>query len=142
MSVVVTLLDNDSKELTGLVFRELAFLLMGRVCFAHASPWHIQIQGQALLPSSQERKYLVERVNLKIERSKALLPIKALMEYETARKFYESLPVRSVIDASANAVCIDAFRRSQEVDHHHMGKMSTFLGESSGSLYAFRSSIP
>ncbi|MDA7670950.1 hypothetical protein N9079_00765 [bacterium] len=32
MSVVVTLLDNDSKELTGLVFREAAFLQMVNAC--------------------------------------------------------------------------------------------------------------
>ncbi|MDA7534486.1 hypothetical protein N8613_01000 [Verrucomicrobia bacterium] len=32
MSVVVTLLDNDSKELTVLVFWEVAFLQMVNVC--------------------------------------------------------------------------------------------------------------
>ena len=80
----------------------------GRVRFAHTSPWHIQIQGQPLLPSFEERKYLIDRVNLEIERSKALLPIKALKEYEEARKFYESLPVRTLIDASARGDAWDS----------------------------------
>ena len=31
---------------------------------------------------------------------------------------------------------------SHEVDHHRMGKMSTSVGKSSGSLHALRPSIP
>ena len=80
----------------------------GRVRFAHTATWHIQIPGKPLVPSFEEREYLIDRVKLEIERSKELIPEKALQEYEEALEFYESLPVRNSIDASLRGDAFDA----------------------------------
>jgi hypothetical protein len=80
----------------------------GRVRFAHTSPWQIQIPGKRLRPSFEEREYLIDRVKIEIERSKELLPAEALDEYEEALEFYQSVPVRSSVDASLRGDEIDS----------------------------------
>lgn len=64
-----------------------------RLRFAHTAPWWLDIPGKPLRPSQQEKDYLVQRVQLEIERSTGILPDSALAEYEAALRHFESLPV-------------------------------------------------
>lgn len=66
----------------------------GRLRYAHTSPWHIEIEGRPLRPRRVERDYLVQRVKLEIERSRSVLPVSAIEEYEKALEFYSGLEVR------------------------------------------------
>ncbi|GEM_PF-272845 len=65
------------------------------VRYAHTAPWHIAIDDQPIKVPKEDRDYLVERVNIEIERSRELLPQAAMDEYEEALGFYESLPTRT-----------------------------------------------
>lgn len=62
-----------------------------RARFAHAAPWHVDVEGKPLAPRKAEVEYLIGRVEQQIERSKELLPAKALAEYREALKAYQEL---------------------------------------------------
>jgi hypothetical protein len=63
----------------------------GRVRFAHGGPFHIEVAGRPLRPRKAEVEYLIRRVQAQIDRSAAVLPESALVEYREALEIYRKL---------------------------------------------------
>ncbi len=66
----------------------------GRFRFAHTSPWHAQVAGTVLQPRSEEKQYLIARMQAEIERSQGVLLPPALAEYDRALAEFEALTVQ------------------------------------------------
>lgn len=104
----------------------------GRVRFAHTAPWQVNVEGRPLLPRREERDYLVERVQLEIDRSRDVLPESALREYEDALNFYRSKKVRADDDASqrrppANETALDDWLNNMRAHGYTATEMSDVL---------------
>lgn len=65
----------------------------GRVRFAHSAPWYVEVDRQPVRISRTEKRYLIERMQREIERSREVVGDAALQEYQDGLAFYESLPV-------------------------------------------------
>jgi hypothetical protein len=63
----------------------------GRVRFAHAAPWYIDVPGRPLRPRRAEVEYLIRRVEEQITRSAGVLPEPALAEYRAALQRYRAI---------------------------------------------------
>lgn len=66
----------------------------GRLRFAHTGCWDVSIPNQPLLPSEQEKAYLIQRVQTEIDRSKGIVSQAALDEYEDSLEHYQNLKTR------------------------------------------------
>lgn len=66
----------------------------GRLRFAHSAPKWIDVPGKPLLPSSQEKQFLLERMRVERERSGGVLPSAALAEYLEAIETLEAMETR------------------------------------------------
>jgi len=67
----------------------------GRKRFAHTGSWWISHNNQPIPPRREEVQWLVNRMQLEIERQRPVLPPEALAEFEHARDAYEALLPRS-----------------------------------------------
>ena len=65
-----------------------------RLRFAHTASWWLDVANKPLLPTEQEKDYLIERITIEIHRSKDVLPASALAEYFATLEYFESLQVR------------------------------------------------
>ena len=63
----------------------------GRLRFAHTGTWDVTVPGRPLLPSAEEKDYLIQRVQTEIDRSKDVVSKAALNEYEAAIQHYQNL---------------------------------------------------
>ena len=63
----------------------------GRLRFAQTGQWMVNVPGNPLLPSPEEKEYLVERVQTEIDRSKGVVSAEALGEYNAALAHYQNL---------------------------------------------------
>lgn len=63
----------------------------GRVRFAHASPFHIEVPGTTLQPRREEAAFLLKRVDDQLARNTGVLSEAALEEYREARRVYAEL---------------------------------------------------
>ncbi|MCC6509813.1 MAG: hypothetical protein IT423_11940, partial [Pirellulaceae bacterium] len=70
----------------------------GQVRFAHTAPWYVEVDQQPVLPTRQEKAYLVERMQAEIQRSGDIVSEPARAEYQRGLEFYERL---STYDDSA-----------------------------------------
>ena len=66
----------------------------GRVRFAHTAPWYVQKDGSRLLPTYEQKHFLVSRLREEMQRSRGVVGEEALNEYARALSFYESLEVQ------------------------------------------------
>jgi DNA-binding PadR family transcriptional regulator len=66
----------------------------GRFRFAHTAPWYVTIGDEPVRLRREEKRYLVQRMQAEIDRSRHVLPAEALVEYERALDHYQGLPVR------------------------------------------------
>ena len=66
----------------------------GRVRFAHTAPWYVHKDGSRLLPTHEQKHFLVSRMKDEIQRSRGIVSGEGLEEYSRALRFYESLEVR------------------------------------------------
>jgi hypothetical protein len=64
----------------------------GQSRFVHSAPWYVEIDGQPVRPSPAEKRYLVERMEAEIARSRDVLSEAAIEEYERGLAFYRALP--------------------------------------------------
>lgn len=67
----------------------------GRLRFAHSAPWWFEVPGHPLRPKKQEVAWLIESVEREIVRSRSVISLEALAEYELAKRHYESLALRA-----------------------------------------------
>ncbi len=96
----------------------------GRIRFAHTAPWYVSVGDQPVVPSSDERDYLVRRMEEEIERSRDLVSNAARREYQDALEFYRSLPLYD--DSKEVALMSRPFRNAKDrerwlnnmIDHH------------------------
>ncbi len=65
----------------------------GRVRFAHTAPWYVEVDGQSVRPSWQEREYLISRMKNEMQRSRGVVSEAGMAEYQQALDFYQSLTV-------------------------------------------------
>ena len=65
----------------------------GRVRFAHTAPWYVEVDGQSVRPSWQEREYLISRMKNEMQRSRGVVSEAGMAEYQQALDFYQSLKV-------------------------------------------------
>ena len=63
----------------------------GRLRFAHTGQWTVEIPGKPLLPSPEEKEYLIRRVQDEISRSKGIVSNEAMTEYNAALVHYRNL---------------------------------------------------
>lgn len=63
----------------------------GRWRFAHTAPIWFDVPGKPLVPSGQERQYLIDRVEGELKRSRGVLPLEGSKEYEEALEAYRKL---------------------------------------------------
>ena len=63
----------------------------GRLRFAHTGCWDVTVPGRPLLPSLEEKEYLIQRVQTEIDRSKGIVSQAAIDEYEESIRHYSSL---------------------------------------------------
>ena len=63
----------------------------GRLRFAHTGTWDVTVPGRPLLPSAEEKEYLIQRVQTEIDRSKDVVSKAAMDEYEAAIRHYQNL---------------------------------------------------
>jgi hypothetical protein len=63
----------------------------GRWRFAHTAPIWFDVSGKPLVPSEQERAYLMDRVEGELKRSREVLSADGVMEYEEALEAYRRL---------------------------------------------------
>ncbi len=66
----------------------------GRFRWAHTAPWHVTVPGRPLLPRVEEKAFLVRRMELESERSRAVLPEAGRRENEVALAAYRGLSTR------------------------------------------------
>jgi hypothetical protein len=64
----------------------------GRIRFAHSAPWYVEVDHQPVRIARTEKRYLVERMQREIERSRDVVGDAALREYQEGLAFYEGLP--------------------------------------------------
>lgn len=69
--------------------------------FAHTAPWYVEVDQAPVAIASGEKRYLVERMDREIERSRHLVGDEALREYERARDHYAKLPILDDADEVA-----------------------------------------
>lgn len=63
----------------------------GRWRFAHTAPIWFDVSGKPLVPSEQERAYLMDRVEGELKRSREVLSADGVLEYEEALEAYRRL---------------------------------------------------
>ena len=63
----------------------------GRWRFAHSAPKWFDVQGKPLVPSDRERKYLIDRVEGELKRSRGVLSAEGVTEYEEALDAYRKI---------------------------------------------------
>ncbi len=63
----------------------------GRFRWAHSAPWHWDVPGRPLRPRAEERDFLIERMRVERERSRAVLSPEALAECDQALAAYVAL---------------------------------------------------
>ena len=63
----------------------------GRWRFAHSAPIWFDVQGKPLVPSDRERKYLIDRVEGELKRSRGVLSAEGVTEYEEALDAYRKI---------------------------------------------------
>jgi hypothetical protein len=63
----------------------------GRFRFAHTAPWHVEVENQPLRPRKEEIAYLIQTVADELARSRDVLPVAALAEYEEALAAYRRI---------------------------------------------------
>lgn len=66
----------------------------GRWRFAHTAPIWFDVAGKPLVPSEQERQYLIDRVEGELKRSRGVLSSDSVKEYEEALEAYRKLVPR------------------------------------------------
>lgn len=95
----------------------------GQSRFAHSAPWHVDIAGEPVRPAEQEKRYLIERIENEMQRSKQVVPPAAMQEYERSLAFFRSLPVASVeAEIRANARSLSSALMEDWLDNmilHH-----------------------
>lgn len=64
-------------------------LTQGRWKFAHSAPLWYDVAGKPLEPNAQDRKFMQERIEVELQRSRALLMPENLLEYEQALRAYK-----------------------------------------------------
>lgn len=63
----------------------------GRVRFAHTAPWHLEFDGQKVLPKPVEIEYLVKWMEREVERNRGVLAEDGLAEFIQALEIYRSI---------------------------------------------------
>ena len=63
----------------------------GRVRFAHTAPWWVEVKGRPLRLRGEEKAFLVRRVEEEIARSKGIVGVQGMAEYEAALAHYKGL---------------------------------------------------
>lgn len=66
----------------------------GRARFAHTAPWYVNVDGEEVRPSRQERDYLVSRMKNEIQRSRGVVSAAGMEEYQQVLDYYLALEVR------------------------------------------------
>ncbi len=66
----------------------------GRVRFAHTAPWWVEVSGKPLRLREEEKAFLLGRVEDEINRSRGIVPVAAMVEYQEALAHYRALETR------------------------------------------------
>ena len=93
----------------------------GRLRFAHTGQWTIEIPGKPLLPSPEEKEYLIRRVQDEISRSKSIVSNEAMTEYNAALEHYKNLATSNppTLEARAPKSDRDLRRWLENMVTHH-----------------------
>jgi len=63
----------------------------GRLRFAHTGQWSIDIPGKPLRSSPEEKEYLIRRIREEMNRSKDIVSVEAMAEYNAALLYHQNL---------------------------------------------------
>ncbi len=94
--------------------------LDGQSRFVHSAPWYVEMAGRPVRMRPEEKRYLTGRIQNEMQRSTGIVSESAMLEYERALTFYQSLPV--VEDGAKNSRPLTPDSRSGWLDNmivHH-----------------------
>lgn len=63
----------------------------GQSRFVHSAPWYVEVDEQPVRPRSEEKRYLIHRIEEEITRSRGVVSDDGMQEYQRALSFYQSL---------------------------------------------------
>lgn len=87
----------------------------GQSRFVHSAPWYVDVGGQPVRPAIHEKRYLIERMQGEIVRSKDVVSEPAMQEYVRALQYYQSLPVQE--ESLSNARALGKTERKNWLDN-------------------------
>ncbi len=75
-----------------------------QVRFAHTAPWYVEVDSKPVAIASQEKEYLMDRMEFEMARSIGIISPEAFDEYRNGLKHFQSLTVLDdVVEARTNS---------------------------------------